>query len=256
MNLAENKIYDLPVSEKTPTKKKSKQDIKRERIENKKHSVYNLREQIQLKYIAFLKLVNFHFVGILFMSLLLFGACVIHSLSTVSILELFFSDVNTVLLYSVAVAIAIGLEALSIYLFSEYNDRLSHIVSSVSILMILGVSFNEYYTNDKALYSSLLRAFLGSIFLIGSLTVASNIRSLESSKKRIKFEHLPRAKRKELLKTLSEISENNRLNYRDLLNCYKVTSTSLRDLCIKKGIYHSKYFAQMPAKRNRKNKVK
>ena len=228
---------------------------KRERIERKRNSVYSLTEQIQLKYYGFLQLFNRHSVGILFAVLLLGGASIVHTLSTSTILEIFFPDENRVILFCIGLMVSVGLESLSVYLYSEHNDFLSHLVSFVSIGMILAVSFNEFYSNGVSWYSSLLRGGLGSVFLIGSLAIASNIRSIEDSKKRVPYTWLPFSKRRNLVSTIKNLSEEHRNNFRDLANSFKVTSTSLRDLLIKHNKYSSKYLAQLPARRNRRKRI-
>jgi hypothetical protein len=241
----------------TEVKTKQKQSVnkKQERIERKKNSVYSITEQARLKYYDLLKLIQNHFVGILFAGLLLFGASIVHTISTVSILQIFFVDYNVMILFLIAMLISIGLEALSVYLYSQHNDFTSHIVSSVSILMILGVSFNEYFTNGISWYSSILRGGLGSIFLIGSLTIAHSIRSKIYANKRVIYEWLPFTKRLQLLKSIRNLDENSKINYRDVCNTFKITQSSLRNLLVKHNKFHSKYFMSFPQRRNRRKNV-
>ena len=224
------------------------------RIKMKAARIYGVIDQIRLAYYNAMETFSKHRAAVLFMVVLLAGAVILHGISTRTVLNVFFPAMNPYLLLSMGMMIALGLESLSVFLYSKHSDFLSHFISAFSLFMILGIAVWEYLEHGTSIYNSGLRGLFGSVFLVGALAIVHHIRSLEDSKKRIKYEWHTWTIKRAIDKALLSASPESPANWQDLCNVFKITSTSLRDRAVKLGVYSHANFKQFPKRRNRRVK--
>jgi hypothetical protein len=194
--------------------------------------------------------------------ILLFCASIFfHAKSFEVFLGIFLSGSYSIVIATLALLIAIGLETLAVALYSEYKDALANSIYFVSLSTILGMGVYQY-SQGQSITVAAWRTGLGSIMLIGLYVTARAIREMDFWGSRKNFNELPAVFRKEintlLEKILSEHKNGNdsfRGNFKDILKTYNLKSASLEKLLVRKGMREKIFIAELPARRRDKKKI-
>jgi len=194
--------------------------------------------------------------------ILLFCASIFfHAKSFEVFLGIFLSGSYSIVISTLAMLIAIGLETLAVALYSEYKDALANSIYFVSLSTILGMGIFQF-TQGQTVTIAAWRTGLGSIMLIGLYVTARAIREMDFWGSRKNFNELPKVFRKEINTLLEKIltehrngNESFRGNFKDILKCYNLRSASLEKLLVRKNMREKKYIAELPARRRDKNKI-
>jgi len=194
--------------------------------------------------------------------ILLFCASIFfHAKSFEVFLGIFLSGSYSIVISTLALLIAIGLETLAVALYSEYKDALANSIYLLSLTTILGMGVYQY-TQGQSVTIAAWRTGLGSIMLIGLYVTARAIREMDFWGSRKNFNELPAVFRKEintlLEKILSEHKNGNdsfRGNFKDILKTYNLKSASLEKLLVRKGMREKIFIAELPARRRDKKKI-
>jgi hypothetical protein len=194
--------------------------------------------------------------------ILLFCASIFfHAKSFEVFLGIFLSGSYSIVISTLALLIAIGLETLAVALYSEYKDALANSIYFVSLSTILGMGVYQY-SQGQSITVAAWRTGLGSIMLIGLYVTARAIREMDFWGSRKNFNELPAVFRKEintlLEKILSEHKNGNdsfRGNFKDILKTYNLKSASLEKLLVRKGMREKIFIAELPARRRDKKKI-
>jgi hypothetical protein len=184
-----------------------------------------------------------------------------HAKSFEVFLGIFLSGSYSIVIATLALLIAIGLETLAVALYSEYKDALANSIYFVSLSTILGMGVYQY-SQGQSITVAAWRTGLGSIMLIGLYVTARAIREMDFWGSRKNFNELPAVFRKEintlLEKILSEHKNGNdsfRGNFKDILKTYNLKSASLEKLLVRKGMREKIFIAELPARRRDKKKI-
>ena len=194
--------------------------------------------------------------------ILLFCASIFfHAKSFEVFLGIFLSGSYSIVIATLALLIAIGLETLAVALYSEYKDALANSIYFVSLSTILGMGVYQY-SQGQSVTIAAWRTGLGSIMLIGLYVTARAIREMDFWGSRKNFNELPKVFRKEINTLLEKIlsehkagNESYRGNFKDILKCYNLKSASLEKLLVRKSMREKKFIAELPARRRDKNKI-
>ena len=194
--------------------------------------------------------------------ILLFCASIFfHAKSFEVFLGIFLSGSYSIVIATLALLIAIGLETLAVALYSEYKDALANSIYFVSLSTILGMGLYQY-SQGQSVTIAAWRTGLGSIMLIGLYVTARAIREMDFWGSRKNFNELPKVYRKEINNLLEKIltehrngNENFRGNFRDLTKVYNLKSASLEKLLVRKSMREKKFIAELPARRRDKAKI-
>ena len=194
--------------------------------------------------------------------ILLFCASIFfHAKSFEVFLGIFLTGSYSIVITTLALLIAIGLETLAVALYSEYKDALANSIYFVSLSTIIGMGVYQY-TQGQTVTIAAWRTGLGSIMLIGLYVTARAIREKDFWGSRKNFNELPAVYRKEINNLLEKIltehkngNESYRGNFRDLCKVYNLKSASLEKLLVRKSMREKKFIAELPARRRDKNKI-
>lgn len=160
--------------------------------------------------------------------------------------------------------LSVGLEALMIYLFfkrSKFAYAIKLIISGVIFISALPASFNlaELQSlNELRNNIDFKRLLLGVIPFVSLIALAYQLRYALSQSKRQDLKHIPAKHRLEIawqlfrVKARVKIDPNDKLNFKLLCKTYNIKSSSFEKYLIRKGMFSSKFFKQMPAKRSKK----
>ena len=193
--------------------------------------------------------------------LLFFASIFFHAKSFEVFLGIFLNGSYSIVIATLALLIAIGLETLAVALYSEYKDALANSIYFVSLSTIIFMGVYQY-TQGQSVTVAAWRTGLGSIMLIGLYVTARAIREMDFWGSRKNFNELPAVYRKEINNLLEKIltehkngNESYRGNFRDLCKVYNLKSASLEKLLVRKSMREKKYIAELPARRRDKNKI-
>lgn len=194
--------------------------------------------------------------------ILLFCASIFfHGKSFEVFLGIFLSGSYSIVIATLALLIAIGLETLAVALYSEYKDSLANSIYIVSLSTIVGMGVYQY-TQGQSVTIAAWRTGLGSIMLIGLYVTARAIREKDFWSTRKNFNELPKVYRKEINNLLEKIltehrngNESFRGNFKDILKTYNMKSASLEKILVRKNMREKKYLAEIPPRRRDKAKI-
>ena len=188
--------------------------------------------------------------------ILLFCASIFfHAKSFEVFLGIFLSGSYSIVIATLALLIAIGLETLAVALYSEYKDALANSIYFVSLSTIIGMGVYQY-TQGQTVTIAAWRTGLGSIMLIGLYVTARAIREKDFWGSRKNFNELPAVYRKEINNLLEKIltehkngNESYRGNFKDILKCYNLKSASLEKILVRKFMREKIYISELLARR-------
>ena len=194
--------------------------------------------------------------------ILLFCASIFfHAKSFEVFLGIFLSGSYSIVIATLALLIAIGLETLAVALYTEYKDALANSIYTVSLSTIIFMGVYQF-SQGQSVTIAAWRTGLGSIMLIGLYVTARAIREMDFWGSRKAFNELPKVYRKEINNLLEKIltehrngNESFRGNFKDILKTYNLKSASLEKLLVRKNMREKKYLQEIPPRRRDKNKI-
>ena len=193
--------------------------------------------------------------------LLFFASIFFHAKSFEVFLNIFLVGSYPIVVATLALLIAIGLETLAVALYTEYKDTLANSIYTVSLSTIIFMGVYQF-SQGQSVTIAAWRTGLGSIMLIGLYVTARAIREMDFWGSRKAFNELPKVYRKEINNLLEKIltehrngNESFRGNFKDILKTYNLKSASLEKLLVRKNMREKKYLQEIPPRRRDKNKI-